>query len=133
MGQFRGIILVSLAIMTLNSCNAQTKNSLKKQETTNSKMITDTISISTSQYSIITNENGVLDIRIKDEHLLQSIKNANQPILKIELEGTFFIAKGNDVLSSSTPKEADYFYPLGNNDKIVFMNEKEVISLRRIR
>jgi len=119
--------------MTLNSCNAQTKNSLKKQETTNSKMITDTISISTSQYSIITNENGVLDIRIKDEHLLQSIKNANQPILKIELEGTFFIAKGNDVLSSSTPKEADYFYPLGNNDKIVFMNEKEVISLRRIR
>lgn len=128
--RFEALILIILFI-TLNSCSGQTKDGLK-QQIMSSKMITnDTILIFSSQYNIVTKVNSVLDIEIKDERLLQNIKSANQPIFKIEIEGSYYMIKGNDILSSSVPKECDYFYPLINTNKVFLHNN--ILNLRMIK
>ncbi|ELR68625.1 hypothetical protein C900_00203 [Fulvivirga imtechensis AK7] len=72
-----------------------------------------------------------MDIEIVKSDLLEKIKNDSNPILKIEFEGNYIYAKGNNIFKSSVPKGCDYFYPLDNNDKVV-INDKQVIKLRKV-
>lgn len=132
MEQFRALILVSLAIMTLNSCSGQNKNSaaLQTKEAVK-KAMNDTILISRSQFVIVVNKGGVLDIEIKEGNLIDTIAYSDNPTLKIELDGNFIIAKGNNIISSSVPENCDYFYLLSDNNKVFTKNER-IIYIRKI-
>lgn len=132
MEKFRALILVSLAIMTLNSCNSQNKNSTTPQtREAVKKVMNDTILISKTQFKIVRNKIGVLDIEIKENNLIDKIADSKNPILMIELGGIYTIAKGNNIFSSSVPNECDYFYPLGNDNKVI-MKKEGILNLRKV-
>lgn len=79
------------------------------------------------EYEIVNKDAQFINIKIHKKQILDSITNTDNPILKIEmLNGEYIIVKGNDILSSSTPRKCDYFYPLINNK--IFINQ-QVISL----
>lgn len=124
MGQFKVLILVSLAIMSLNSCNGQ------QVKSDQNNMLNDTILIATQQYKIVSVDSNILDIELVDLSLIEAIKKAVSPILKIDLNGTTIIAKGNNILSSSIPDNCDYFFPLNDEKQVVLYNNR--INCRRI-
>ncbi len=132
MEKFRALILVSLAIITLNSCNGQNKNSTTLQ--TNQvvkKVMNNTILILKSQFKIIVNKDGVLDIEIKEDNLIDTIADSNNPTLKIELDDNYITAKGNNIINSSVPKSCNYFYLMNDNNKVFTKNER-IIYIRKI-
>lgn len=132
MAQFRALILVSLAIMTLNSCSGQNrKNTTSEVKEVVKKIMNDTILISKVQFEIVENKMGVLDIEIKEDNLIDKIADSDNPVLRIELDGNYVTAKGNNIFSSSVPNECDYFYPLSNDSKVVTKNNR-IINLRKI-
>ena len=132
MEQFRALILVSLAIMTLNSCSGQNKNSTTSRiNQVVKKVMNDTILISRSQFEIIVNKEGVLDIEIKESNLIDTIADSDNPTLKIELDSKYIIAKGNNIISSSVPENCDYFYFLGDDNKVFTKNER-IVYIRKI-
>lgn len=132
MEQFRALILVSLAIMTLNSCSGQNKNSTTPHtKEAVKKVMNNTILISRSQFEIIVNKGGVLDIEIKEGNLIDTIADSDNPTLKIELDGNYIIAKGNNIISSSVPENCDYFYLLRDDNKVFTKNER-IIYIRKI-
>ena len=118
--------------MNLNSCNSQNKNSTTPQtKEAVKKVMNDTILISKAQFEIVRNKMGVLDIEVKENNLIDKIADSNNPILRIALDGIYVTAKGNNIFSSSVPKECDYFYPLGNDNKVIMQN-KSILNLRKI-
>ena len=132
MEQFRVLVLVSLAIMTLNSCNGQNnKSTTPHAKEVVKKVMNDTILISKAQFKIVRSTIGVLDIEINENNLVDKIADSNNPILRIELDGIYATAKGNNIFSSSVPNECDYFYPLGNDNKVT-MKKKGILNLREI-
>ena len=132
MEQLRALILVSLAIMILNSCSGQNKNSTtSRTNQVMKKVMDDTILISRSQFEIIVNKEGVLDIEIKESNLIDTIADSDNPTLKIELDSNYIIAKGNNIISSSVPENCDYFYLLRDNKKVFTKNER-IIYIRKI-
>ncbi|MEL6697491.1 MAG: hypothetical protein AAFP89_14670 [Bacteroidota bacterium] len=132
MEQLRALILVSLAIMILNSCSGQNKNStISRTNQVVKKVMDDTILISRSQFEIIVNKEGVLDIEIKESNLIDTIADSDNPTLKIELDSNYIIAKGNNIISSSVPENCDYFYLLRDDNK-VFMKNERIIYIRKI-
>lgn len=122
-------ILTNLSIITLNCCYGQQITKSKDKEINTKKVVGNSILVSKSQYKIIYNENGILDIEIIDNDLLEVIRKSNEPIIRIMLVNKYFIAKGNSVFSSFTPKNCDYFYPL-DKKKVVINNGK--INFRKI-
>lgn len=132
MEQFRGLVLLSLSIMTLNSCSSQNKNSnTPRTKEVVQNIMNDTILISKAQFEIVNNKIGVLDIKIKEDNLIGIIADSDNPILRIELKGNYVTVKGNNIFSSSVPNECDYFYPLDNDNKVVTKN-KRILTLRKI-
>jgi len=129
MVQFKVQILVSLVFTILNSCNAQTKQGVVNQ-INNELIMADTIIITSLHYRVIESKKGVLDIEITDKIILDSIYNLTQPTIKIEIDKAYFIAKGNNFLSSAIPENCDFFYPINNNGKVL-MN-KTILNLREI-
>ncbi len=120
----RVLILINLAIMSINNCKSQSHISKHMNETKN------ILIISESKYNIIINNNIVLDIEITDKNILNIIRNLDQPIFKIELNKRIIIAKGNNFLSSFVPKNCDYFYPIDDNGKILLYKDN-IINLKK--
>jgi hypothetical protein len=134
MVQFKALILAIQVIITLNSFSGQQKKShsdLENKIVENRMNDNDTIVISKSQYKILINKMGTLKIEVTDMTLVAKIVKDISPIFKLELENSYIVAKGNDIFSSSEPKECDYFYPF-DNDKKVIMYEKKIIDFSRI-
>ena len=129
MVQFKGLILVSLVIITLNSCFVGDSEKKEVLESGN-KPINDTISVSASQYEVIIDSKGVFDIKLRDEKLIEVIEKSTAPIFKVEIENKFYYAKGNDVLSSHIPDNCDYFYFLTSENKVFVIDS--VLNLREI-
>lgn len=128
MGQFKVLILVSLAIMSLNSCNGQQVKS--DQNNIVNYMLNDTILLTRQQYKIVSVDSNHLDVELIDLSLIEAFKKAVSPILKIDLNGTIIIVKGNNILSSSIPDNCDYFYPLNDEKKVVLHNNQ--LNLRKV-
>ena len=89
----------------------------------------DTLFLSIKDYKIVSLTDNVLDIEIINNQLVSLIKNVKYSTIKIELQEGDRIAKGNDLLSSSIPKECDYFYPL-DKGYVYFVNNR--INMRKI-
>lgn len=127
MGQFRVLILVSLAIMTINSCNGQR---IKSYNIIDSMVVNDEILLSEAQFKIVFIDSNTIDIEVIDTNLLKIIKGLISPILKISLNNEVVTAKGNNLLSSSYPDSCDYFYPLNDKKKIILFNNQ--IKFRKV-
>lgn len=85
------------------------------------------ILINKNEYEIVNKGEMFINIKIHKKEMLEEIMSVDNPILKIEmLDGDYIIVKGNEILSSHTPEECDYFYPLINNK--VFIHQ-QIISL----
>lgn len=133
---FRGLTLLIVAITSLKSLNCSSSSGIinKQHETAmtgkvSQIKVTDTLFLLIKDYKIISSDNNVLDIEITNSQLVSLIKSVKYAVIKIELHEGDRIAKGNDLLSSSTPKECDYFYPL-DKGYVYFVNNR--INFRRV-
>lgn len=137
MVQFKGLVLLIVAIISLKSlsCCGSSKGVINKKneaaitEKENQMKANDTLFLSIKDYKIVSLDANVLDIEVINNQLASLIKNVKYSIIKIELQEGDRIAKGNDLLSSSIPKECDYFYPL---DKGYIYTVNNRINLRKI-
>lgn len=136
MVQFKGITLLIVAIISLKSLSCCGSKGIvnKKDETAtaqngNQMQKNDTLFLSIKDYRIVSVDDNVLDIEVVNNQTVSSIKNVKYSIIKIELREGDRIAKGNDLLGSSIPKECDYFYPL-DNGYVLFVNNR--INFRKI-
>lgn len=123
MVQFVDIILVSLAIITLNSFSTPIcKTTLDHNEIEGFERI-DTIYISDSQYNVVKKEGCGLFIQITDKTLLERLSVATSPILAILIDGSIIIARGNVITSSFIPDGADCFYPVNSSGKLLLYRD----------
>lgn len=136
MVQFKELALLIVVITSLKllSCGSNKGITSKQSQTAmpekESQMNTnDTLFLSINDYKIVSLTDNVLDIEIINNQLVSLIKNVKYPTIRIELHEGDTIAKGNDLLSSSIPKECDYFYPL-DKGYVYFVNNR--INMRKI-
>lgn len=133
MEKSRAYVLASLVIMTLNDCSVLHRHETAPQSNEIiSKAMNDTLLISKPQFVVLSNGKWSLDIEIVDDMLFASLVNSHKPVLKIELEGDFYIVKGNYIFSSGLPSECDYFYSFDDDNKILFINERRLILKKMI-
>jgi len=85
------------------------------------ELITDT------EIGIVTKLQMNLKLKITNSEKLNKLKNSTNPIIFINFNNNKYIAKGNNVFSSSIPEECDFFFAT-YGDKIMF-SEDEIIYL----
>lgn len=136
MVQFKGLTPLIVAITSLKSLNCcSSKGIINKQNETAmtekgiQMKVNDTLFLLAKDYKIVSLDHNVLDIEVINNQLIFSIKNVKYSVVKIELQEGARIAKGNDLLSSSIPKECDYFYPL-DKGYVYFVNNR--INFRKV-
>lgn len=127
MAQFKELILLTAVIIslkTINSCAiTNQKSEVVMADKTTQFEANDTLFLSSEDYKIISSDNNILDIEVTNNQIISLIKDVKYPIIEIEFKQGNKIAKGNDLLSSFTPKDCDYFYPL-DKGYILFVNNK---------
>lgn len=132
MVQFKELILLIVAIISLNSLNScavtNQKEVIMKDKTTQAQT-NDTLFLSSKDYKIISSDDNILDIEVTNNQIISLIENVKYSVIKFELQQDTKIAKGNDLLSSFVPKGCDYFYPL-DKGYILFVSNR--ISFRKI-
>lgn len=131
MVQFKGLILLIVVIINLNSfttCVVNEKKSILKNEEINNKT-SDTLFLSSVDYKIILFNDTILDVEITNIKKISLIKKVKYSIIQIEFLQDNLIAKGNDLFNSSVPENCNYFYPL-DNGYILFINNR--ITFRKI-
>lgn len=96
----------------------------------NKKSINDTLFLAQKDYKIVYRNVYCLDLKIIDSIKIDSLKKNKNPIIKINLDDSFIVAKGNNIFSSSVPENCDYFYPLDMENKLIMVNG--IINLRKI-
>lgn len=87
-------------------------------------------SIRNTDYELISNDVG-FDLRILNSNFIQLLKKIENPTFELCVENKRYVAKGNDLLSSKVPAQADYFFPLNQQKKIDFF-KNNLISFRKI-
>ena len=132
MVQFKVLILAKLAIISLNnSCSSQEITSNKNEIVIQNNMAlkVDTIVLKSTDYELLKCDEYVYDIRLINK--IEDIKNKQNIILLIEIEGKQNIAKGNKLTSSSIPVDCDLFYPTDKNNLPIITNNK--MTLRKVK
>ena len=131
MVQFKGLILLIVVIINLNSfttCVVNEKKSILKNEEINNKT-SDTLFLSSVDYKIILFNDTILDVGITNIKTISLIKKVKYSIIQIQFLQDNLIAKGNDLFNSFVPENCNYFYPL-DNGYILFINNR--ITFRKI-
>lgn len=133
---FKGLVLLIAVIISLKSLSCCSNRAItnKKGEATiteneNQMKSNDTLFLSINDYKIVSSNDKVLDIEVINNQILSLIKNVKYSIIKIELQEGNKIAKSNDLLSSSIPKQCDYFFPIDKGYVYIVNNR---INLRKI-
>jgi uncharacterized membrane protein len=130
MAQFKIVVLAVMVIIGLNSCKAQNSNT-----GTNGNEIVfynshEKISIQNNRYVVINNANG-FELKLLDNDTIEKLKKIENPVVKFCIENKEYTARGEDLLSSNVPSNADYFFPLYRENKIVFFKDY-LISFKKI-
>jgi hypothetical protein len=126
MAPFKVLILAIVGTISLNNkdCNHHQNNGQIVFYN-----ITDTVTLEKNEYLMKVNSVG-FDLSMLEEIKLKRINNMKSPQVSFSIGGTRFIAVGMDMLSSSLPKNAEYFFPL-NKEKKAWLNGK-VLQFNKI-
>jgi len=82
----------------------------------------DTIILKKNDYSIKQNSAG-FDLAILKADKLKRIISLDNPSVTFNMKGANLTARGIDIFSSVLPKEADYFFSLNKQNRIIFIKE----------
>lgn len=130
MTQFKISVLAVTIIIGLNSCKAQNSNT----ETNCNEIVfynsREKIAIQSNRYIVINNVNG-FELKLLDNDTIEKLKKIENPVVKFCIKNKEYTARGENLLSSNVPSNADYFFPLYRENKIVFL-KNNLISFRKI-
>ena len=70
---------------------------------------------------VITEQATAFRFVVLDSAKLRVASQLNSPTIKLCYQGTQMVAYGNPVFSSAIPKGAEAFYPLSQDNKIMFV------------
>lgn len=87
---------------------------------------TDTLLIKEGEYKIILNKERY-EIKVMDEIKLEKIKALKGVLINFCVNNRGYSAKGNFVLSSRVPDNADYIFPIKKDSSVVFMHSNTII------
>ena len=135
MAQLRALNLLIVVITIINNSSCDNHMSILTANWCASKEIlfsnsTDTVELENKDYKLDSNQAGY-DLSVINNEKLSAIKKIKEPIIEFCMNEIKQKAKGNNILSSKVPENADYFFPL-NDQGFVFITKVNVLTLRKI-
>jgi hypothetical protein len=89
----------------------------------------DTIVLKSTDYELLKSDEYVYDIRLINK--MDDIKNKQNVVLLIEIEGKQYVVNGNKLTSSAVPVDCDLFYPTDKNNLPIITNNR--MALRKVK
>lgn len=129
-------VLLTALIFAFNSCKANQRN---EDNPGKADIKSNEIEISYKDYEVIeynevellyNNEEIQMYLKIKVINMekMKILENTIEPKMTIEFNNKKYTAKGNPLYSSSIPPDCDFFFGVGNNGKILPV-ENSIIGL----
>jgi len=134
MAQYKVLRLALVVITTLISLSCLNKEKVNKMNDCSTVIffgITDTLTISKSDYKIIKTD-FELEIKFNNSEIVEKIKDIKCNKIHFCIDNKVLTAKSNPVYSSKVPEDAEYFFPVNADGSLLNIKEDVTLYMRKI-